>query len=394
MMIPKLRPYYNWKEIFAAFSFDDESVYKFEEKFAKYFNVKHAVSFSYGRGGLYALMKALGYNNAETIMPAYTCTVVPNAVALSGNIPKFVDVSLKDYNMDIFKFKKRISKKTKVVIPTSLFGYPMDPDEVNSIAKNKLIVQDCALAFGATKKGKLVANQGDVAFYGMGIGKHISVLDGGMFTTDDFKIYTKLKDYRDKNYKTPTLYRKSYKLFYFLGLFAVLNNLSYNVVYYLWKNTKLLHPFTQYYSGDKISLPEDYNIKLTNIQARLGIEQLKKLPEILEKRRRIVKYYNSKLKDLQEIELPPIIEGASYSHYCPRVKERDYFLEQMAKRGINCGYNFEYAVPDLKAYLKFKDKEFPNATKCGAEIVNLPNYPGLRKKEQKHIISSVIDVFS
>ena len=92
-----------------------------------------AIAFSSARSSIYAILKSLGIENAEIIMPAYTCVVVGHSILLSNNIPVFVDISLEDYNMDLKLLKNRISTKTKAVIATSLFGYPVRLDKISEI---------------------------------------------------------------------------------------------------------------------------------------------------------------------------------------------------------------------------------------------------------------------
>ncbi|HIE30186.1 TPA: hypothetical protein EYP66_23220 [Candidatus Poribacteria bacterium] len=156
-MIPRLRPYFDHKELLAALRPMPNAVEIFEQEFARLFETKYALTFSYGRSGLYALFKALGLQNAEIIVPAYTCVVVPHAVVLSGNIPVFVD---------------------------------------------------CAHSFGARWKGQLVNKAGDAAIFGSNISKVLSTIFGGIVTTDDEEIYQKLKNYRTRHFKQPS-WRKS-----------------------------------------------------------------------------------------------------------------------------------------------------------------------------------------
>ena len=133
-MIPRLKPYYNYEELVAALSFFREnSVSEFEKEFATKLNSEYALAFAYGRSALYAILKSLNISNQEIILPAYTCVVVANAIVHSGNIPRFVDISLDDYNMNLDLLEQNITEKTGAIIATHLFGYPLNVDLLNEI---------------------------------------------------------------------------------------------------------------------------------------------------------------------------------------------------------------------------------------------------------------------
>jgi len=115
---------------------------------------------------------------------------------------------------------------------------------------------------------------------------------------------------------------------------------------------------------------------------------------MVKKRREIAEFYHANLKSNSSIVLPPIVEGAIYSHYCARVKDRDGFINKMREKGISIGCYFDYCIPELKAYWKYKKVEFPNSLICSREVVNLPNYLGLCQRELEYIINSLSTVLS
>ena len=161
-MIPRFKPYLGIEELLAAIAPDKGSVEKFEEEFARVFDGKYALAFSYGRSALWALFKSLDIQDAEIIMPAYTCVVVAHAIVLSGNRPRFVDITLHDYNMDLNQVADAINKKTKAIVATHLFGYPLDVDRLAEIVRKAetrighkiLVIHDCAHSFGARMERK------------------------------------------------------------------------------------------------------------------------------------------------------------------------------------------------------------------------------------------------
>lgn len=398
-MIPRLKPYFDFKEIKAIFKPEKNALEEFEKEFAKTFQAKYALSFSYGRSAIYALFKCLGIENSEILVPAYTCVVVPHAIVLSGNIPRFVDTAQNDFNLDLEEAKKKINEKTKAIIPGNIFGYPVDTEklkEIKAIKKDILIIQDCAHCFGAKWQGKLVCNEGDVAFFSLNISKYISSIFGGILTTNNEEIYKKLKDYRDKNFKKPTILRYLKSLIYFVATYPAFNKFLYNFVSYFdyLEGKKILGKLTQYYREEKVDFPKDAFELLTSLEAKVGLEQLKKYQEILEKRKLIAEYYNNNLKDIPGLILPPIIEGATYSHYVPRIKNREAIIKKMRKQGVQIGKLIDYSIPHMKAYEKYKEGEFKNSLIYSKETINLPICPNLEKKEIDRISNNLSKILS
>ena len=149
-MIPRLKPYFSNKELAAILSDNRNAVEDFEAKLAAKFKAGYGVAFLYGRSGLYALLKCLDIKDSEVIVPAYTCVVVPNAVVYSGNTPRFIDIKLDNYSMDLDILEKTINDKTRAIVGTSLFGYSYDVDRLKDIIKRSgrdiLLIQDCELS--------------------------------------------------------------------------------------------------------------------------------------------------------------------------------------------------------------------------------------------------------
>ncbi|HIH44340.1 MAG TPA: hypothetical protein HA257_04445 [Candidatus Methanoperedenaceae archaeon] len=392
-MIPRLKPFFSIRELLAALDIRRKPVEDFEREFARTFEAKYALAFPYGRSALYAIFKALHIENTEVIMPAYTCVVVSHALVLSGNKPKFVDISLEDYNMDIDLVEKEMTRDTGAIIATHLFGYPLDTERIKEMAakanKKIWIIQDCAHSFGAKFKGKFVCNEGDAAIFGLNISKQVSSLFGGMMTTNDAALYEKVKAYRDANFKKPSIFKQLRKFMYLLAVYAAFNETVYGIVNFIETNTHLLDRFTKYYEEDRIYLPSDFMVLMGNLEARIGLVQLKKYGEISTKRRAIAEYYSMNLQDMSELTLPPLIEGATYSHYVVRVKDRKGIMEKMRKKGVQLGELIEYSIPHMESYLKCKPENFPNSFQCSRGTINLPNYPSLSKSELEHIVKNL-----
>jgi len=393
-MIPRLKPYFDFKEIEAILRSEENSVEKFEKEFARTFGAKYALSFPYGRSAIYALFKCLGIEDSEIIVPAYTCVVVPHAVVLSGNIPRFVDTAPNNFNLDLEGAKKKINERTKAIIPGNIFGYPVDIEElkeIKNIKKDILIIQDCAHCVGSRWKGKLVCNEGDVALFSLNISKYISSIFGGILTMNNEEIYKRLKDYRNKNFKKSAILRAIKSFIYFLATYPAFNKFFFNFFHYFdyLEGKKILGKLTQYYKEEKIDLPGDAFELMTPLEARVGLEQLKKYPEIFKKRKFIAEYYNDNLKDIPGLVLPPIVEGATYSHYVPRIKNRERVIKKMREKGVQLGKLINYSIPHMKVYQRYKDSGFENSLKLTQEVINLPIYPDITLKDLDYIIQSL-----
>ena len=398
-MIPRLKPFIGFEEIAALFRPVNDAVQKFESAFAATFSTRHAVAFPYGRSALWAFFKAMGIENAEIVQPAYTCSVVGHATVLSNNIPVFVDISLHNYNMDLDLFRNAITPKTRAVLPTHLFGYPMDVDTVNQIvheAENRFgqriyIIQDCAHSFEAEWQGKSVVNAGDGALFGLNFSKQITSIFGGMFTTNDGEIAAKLLVFRDRYYSEKSWSVKLSRLLYLPAASIAFNDLVYGFTYWLQNNTGLLRQLTDaYHLDEKIHFPPDYLKRLSPVEARVGLEQIIKYRTIKSRRREIATQYFDQLKVPDSWVMPPKVEGATYSHFVIRVPNRNEVMKLVAKHGVQLGQLIEYSMPHLPAYQKYSsNNQYPNSFLCSQSLINLPIYPDLNQKYLFKIIETI-----
>ena len=287
-MIPRLKPYLNHKELLAALIPSSGNVEKFEQQFAKKFECEYGVMFQHGRSGLYALLKAWKLENAEVICPAYTCVVVPHAIVLSGNVPVFVDCAEGSFNMDYLSIEKAITDKTRAVIATHLFGYPMDVhklQEIVSKAEEKYghkiyIIQDAAHSFGTKWEGELVTKFGDAALFGMNISKIMTTIFGGMITTNSEATYKKLKEFRNRNFKRAGFSKTILRVTYLFAVYFAFNKLIYTFTNWL-ERKGILDRFVKYYDESEINFPADWNWLPSEIEARVGLVQLRKYDEII-----------------------------------------------------------------------------------------------------------------
>lgn len=393
-MLPRVKPYFNTKEITAAINFrQHNAIKKFEQLFAETFKAQYALSFPYGRSALYSLFKALAITDSEILMSAYTCVVVAHAIVLAGNIPRFVDINLSDYNFNLEECIQKINHKTRAIIIGNTFGYPANLEKIHRIgqSKNILIIQDCAHAFGATWNGKLVCNQSDAAIFSLNISKQLSSIFGGMLITNNEKIYQEVKTFRDQNFSTSRILRPLKSFLYLLLTYPAFSSSLYTFtsLFDYLEETPLLRRMTQYYDTSSISFPKNAFQLLSSLEARVGIAQLKKYHAIYEKREAIAAYYNKHLQNIPWLHLPPLIEGATYSHYVPKTHDREIVIKKTKRQGIQIGKLIEYSIPHMPAYQRYKDDNFTNALQASKTTINLPIYPDLSLSQLKYIIETL-----
>ena len=238
-------------------------IIKFEKKFAKIINKKYATTVSNGTAALEIALKALGIKkNDEVIIPNFT--IISNALAVIklNATPVLVDCNHFNWNMNIEQIKKKITKKTKVIIATHIYNYPLEMDKIIRICKKKniKIIEDAAEVIGLKYNNKMCGSFGDISTFSFYANKHITTGEGGMILTNDFNIYEKCKS---------------------------LKNLCFG------KN------FRRFINSDV-----GWNYRFTNIQASLGLSQLNRLNSIINKKIFVGKTYYKYLKNNKNIYFP------------------------------------------------------------------------------------------
>ena len=397
-MIPRLKPAFDGAEIAAALrSGSQDDVVAFERAFASKFEAADAVAFPYGRTALKALLQALELKDAEVIAPSYTCVVVQHATLLSGNVPVFVDNTMTDYNMDLGQLAAAITPRTGAILATHLFGFPLDLDRFRAVvadAEQRLgqkiwVIQDCAHAFGARWKGRLVGNDGDAALYGLNISKLLSSIFGGMLTFTDRALAARVRAWRDTHLVPPTGVKSASRLAYLLATYPAFEKAPYGLVHFLQYRTSLLDRLTKaYHLDEEVRFPPDAGEHMLPIEARVGLAQLRKYEWIIERRRALAARYTAGLAGVPGWTLPPFVEGATYSHYPVRVPDRKAAVDHFAAHGVHLAEVIEYSVAHLAAYAPYASgRAFPNARYCSLHLVNLPIHPQLTDADADRVIA-------
>ncbi len=391
-MYSRFKPQYNYKEIISALFPSSRVVKKYEDQFAQKFQRPYAVMFNYGRSALYSLFKVWNLQNAEIICPAYTCVVVPHAIVLSQNIPVFVDSQDDHFNMSLEGIRNAITPKTRAIIVTHIFGYPVDVESVERIVsqaeqkfKHKIyIIQDCAHSFGTQWNNKSVTQFGDASIFGLNISKTINSIFGGMAITSDQETYNRLLQYRQENFYKPPIGKGFRYFLYLIGSHIAFNSFIYSIVYKMEKNG-WLNRFTKYYDEGKIDFPSDWDQLPCPIQARIGIVQLSKYDHIIRQRVQFARRLPSLVSHLKGVKLPPFYEGATYSHFVGIVENPHVWCTQFEKIGIQLGRIIDYSVPEMKAYKNYRRGNYPNALHYSKSLINFPLFTKLSNKKLTHL---------
>ncbi len=391
-MIPYYRPYYNCSELLAALR-PGAGRSEFESALAARVGARYGVAFAYGRSGVIASLKALEQDEAEVILPAYTCVVMLKAIVASGNRPAFVDINLDDYTMDVNALKKALNPRTRVVVPTHLYGYPADIDAIRAAIGDErvIIFEDCAqgLPLSSPGNGQL---RGDLGLFSFGPGKLLCTIQGGVIVTNSARLYERIKAYRDKemNQSSTKVWAKRWARF--LANYIVFQKKIYGWRYRYRARTRFTANNVRPPSDPSPSpLPGDVATTLFDFQARIGLAQLNKLDTVLAKRRALAELYHQELRGTTAITLPPIIDGAAYSFYTLRVPRRDEigFKQLMANCGVAVDQSYDYALPHLKPYQHLARQTYPRALQAAQENVNLPIYPGLSPTDARFVAECV-----
>jgi len=316
-----------------------EKVKMLEETLCNYLGVDgYGVAVSSGTAALYLALFALGIDKGdEVILPTYVCSALLNAIFFVGAIPVLVDVNLDDFNISFKKVKKKITKKTKAIIVPHIYGVPSDIDKFLGLGIP--IIEDCAQSVGARINGQMVGTFGDISVFSFYATKLFTTGQGGMVVSRKLKLIKKIKDFREFDC------RKKYK--------------------------------------------RRFNFQMTDIQAALGISQLKKLSSLLRRRREIAtKYMEILRKSNNNFTLQEVNKGKERVWYRfvlrsgKGVKKTQKLFKDSGIQTIVPIRTYEL----LHRYLKVDKKDFKNSEELAETTTSIPVYPSLKKEEVLRII--------
>ena len=331
-------------------------VIKFEKNFSKYVDRKYSVAVSNGTAALEIAVKALGIKkNDEVLIPNFT--IISNALAVLRQYAKPVpiDCNLDDWNIIISDIEKKITNKTKAIIVTHIYSFPNDMDKILKICKRRkiFIIEDAAEVLGLNYKNKRCGSFGDISTFSFYANKQVTTGEGGMISVNSLQLYKKC---------------------------CSLRNLCFG------RSNRFDH--------DDLG----WNYRMTNIQAALGLSQLKNIKYIVNKKMNIGRCYFQKLKNNKNLQiLPPSNLFAKNIYWVVGIviKKKKIIASKLTKKLAKYGIQtrpFFWPMHEQHIFKKmkiFKNKKFPNSSYLARYGLYLPSYFKLKKKDIDYI-SSVI----
>jgi perosamine synthetase len=332
-----------------------ESVFHFEEEFARFVGTRYAISTSSGASALQIALLAAGVGpGAEVITTASSFIATANAIVHTGAVPRFADIGA-DNNLDPKLAAQLVSPRTRAILPVHLYGLPAPMDEINELARRHglVVVEDACQAHGSTYRGRRAGSLADIGCFSFYTTKNMMVAgDGGMITTSNETLAHRARKLRDSGRVSQ-------------------------------------------YEHDEIG----FTARLNTVNAAIGRVQLRRLPHWNEQRRRHAQEYRRRLAGLRALQLPPEPDHACGNHhlFAVRAERRDNLLTYLAERSVQCGTNYPIPMPYQPVYRRlfgFQGTEFPSAQALSSSVLCLPIFPELGAEEIGLICDAVRAFYS
>ena len=369
-MIPFAKPIVGDEEIEAVKSVlksgmlaEGKVARQFEREFAEYVGTKFATVTSNGTTALSTVLEALGIQPGdEVITSPFTFIASANSIAMLGAVPIFVDIKRDTYNIDPDLIEAAITARTKAIMPIHIFGMPADMKRIMEIANQHdlLVVEDACQAHGSTIDGKMVGSFGHAGTYSFYATKNMMTGEGGMVTTNDEELIDRMLSIKNHGRGK---------------------------------------------QGGYSHFRVGYNSRMLDMVAAIGIEQLKRMPEVVKKRRKTAQMYNNLFSDYDSVR-PQVADNgfeSGYHLYAPQLHSdkmsRDQMVQALRDNGV--GSRAVYAIPchrqntylDISQWRWAKYIDYPNYSKVnlpiseevGATHFDIPVHPMLTEDEIKHI---------
>lgn len=339
----------------------------FETAFAETVGARHAVAVATGTAALHLTMLGLGIGPGdEVITSPLTFVATANGIVHAGGTPVFADVRSDTLNLDPALVPDRLTKRTKALLPVHFAGAPCDLSRLRLIARHAGIplVEDASHAVGATIEGHPMGSRGDAQCFSFHPVKNITTAEGGMVTTRHAKLANAVRTLRFHGFREDYLSRSrrgalAYPRMHTLGVKSI----------------------------------------LTDLQAALGMVQLKRLQSFTDRRNELAQRYRDAFSDLAELEQPCVLPGtiSAWHIYIVRLRlealrcSRDQFLEALKRENI--GTSVHYMPVHLQPYYRkrfgFKPGDFPVAERAYTRMVTLPLFPKMSSRDQDDVIAAV-----
>ena len=330
----------------AAFILGPETT-KFENAFAAYIGVKHAVGVCSGTDALEMALRGCGIAAGDEVLTvANTYIATCEAISLAGAEVRWVDCDPKTYNMDASQLEKAITPRTKGIMPVHLYGQPADMDPIMAVARKHglRVIEDCAQSHGALYKGRKTGTFGDAACFSFYPGKNLGAYgDAGAVVTNDDALADEVRLLRNDGQRQKYIHLR-------VGACHRLDNLQAAVL------------------GVKLPHLDGWN----------------------RNRRRVAKWYDEKLKSVPNLVTPycPDTVEAVYHLYVVQVPNRDEVQKRLEADGIETGIHYPIPLHEQPAYahLGHKPEDFPASHALGPRILSLPMFPEMTEEQVDRVV--------
>jgi perosamine synthetase len=307
------------------------------------------------------VIKALGIKEGdEVITTPFSFVASANCILYERAKPVFVDINPKTLNIDVEKIEEKITKKTRAILAVDVFGEPAEWDRLRKIAGeyDLRLIEDSCEALGAEFKGRKAGSFGDAAVFAFYPNKQITTGEGGMIVTDDEEVAYLCRSMRNQGRGE--------------------------------NNEWLQH--------ERLG----YNYRMSDLNCALGIAQLERIEELLEKRAKVAKMYNERLKEAPVVDIPYTSPNVrrSWFVYVVRLHEeysrddRDRILQELKDRGIGCSNYFTpiHLQPFYVEMFGFKKGDYPITEHVSERTIALPFYNNLTEKEVDYVVENLIEI--
>lgn len=339
-------------------------VAEFEKDFSAYHGLKHSLAVTSCTTALHMALAAAGITEGdEVIVPSFSWVSTANAVEYCGGTPVFIDVDTHSYNIDPAQIKAKLTKKTKAIVPVHLFGLCADMDAVkNAVPENIFVLEDAACAAGAKYKGAYAGTLGDAACYSFHPRKSITTGEGGMVSTNDDALTSKMASLRNHGASASEAMKKMGAKPYMFADFDILG----------------------------------YNYRMTDIQAAMGIVQLKKLDAFIDERAVWAQWYAKELADLEWLRCPQMDKNGRHAWqafvtYVDPAKApfaRDAIMDKLQEMGVATrpGTQAIHMLGYYKNKYGLKEDSLPGAKACYLNTMALPLHNKMTEEDYRYVV--------
>ncbi len=324
----------------------------FESLMKEYLGCKHVIAVNSGTAALHAALLAAGIGPGdEVLVPSFTFVATANAVVAAGAKPVFVDIEKHDYTIDVSDAKRKVTRKTKAVIPVHLYGHPCDMDAVSELAQKRslAVIEDACQSLGSTYKKRQTGTFGAMGCFSMYASKVLTAGEGGAIATDDSRLADELKMIRN-------------------------------------------HGMVKGYDTRVLGL----NLRLPELAAAIAKVQMAKLTSMLAARRKNAELMSELLQGAKDVALPQESDDRVFNWYLYTVclakgAARDGVMARLQKEGIGATVYYNPPVHKTPYYRKLSAAtKLPATEWCAGRVLSLPVHPGVGEGDVRRTAAELV----